>query len=40
MKRLLIIKFQNKIILKFDEINFISDSDDSDDEKHENKQEN
>ena len=37
VKKLLIIKFQNEIILKFNEINFINDNDDLNDEKHENK---
>ena len=37
MKRLLITKFQNEIALKSDEIDFINDSDDLNDEKHENK---
>ena len=37
VKRLLITKFQNEIILKPDEINFVNNSDDLNDEKHEDK---
>ena len=40
MKKFLITKFQNKIILKLNEINFINNSDDSNNEEHENKQKN
>ena len=37
VKRLLITKFQNEIVLKSDEIDLINNNDDLNDEKHKNK---